>query len=84
MEDGEMQKNYARMGWAWPVDPKASRRPRYVMSWCPFCFGDLPPILSGNDYHKILDALWPNDPQRFPEWMLKRKPNWQADGEGDE
>jgi hypothetical protein len=91
MRDGEMDKNYAKMGWAWPVDKSSGVLPRYVWKWCPFCGADLPPILDDAAVKRIMEALWPDGKPRFPDWLLKPKkdyhlPDWnhQADGEGPE
>jgi hypothetical protein len=86
VRDGEADKNYAKMGWAWPVNKAAGVLPRYVWKWCPICQCDLPPLLDDAAIQRIMDALWPHERPRCPDWLLRRRSDWlpQADGEGDE
>lgn len=89
IRDGEMVKNYARMGWVWPVARGAETVPRYCLTFCPYCFADLPPILDDAAVRRIMTELFPSPlwplSARFPDWMRKRQPDWQADGgEGSE
>jgi hypothetical protein len=88
VHDHEMEKNYAKMGWAWPVDKASGVLPRYVWKWCPWCGSDLPPLLDDEAIKRIMAELFPAPlwplSSRFPDWMRKPKPDWQADGEGDE
>jgi hypothetical protein len=83
MRDGEMVPDYRRgYGWLWPVNNTDRKLPPYYWSFCPHCGQDLPPILSDEAVRRIMRAILAAE----PEWLtrLKRNPDWQADGEGEE
>ncbi len=83
MHDREMLPNYrVGRGWAWPTNGSYKDIPGFSWTYCPFCGQDLPPLLSDEALRRLFRAIEQGELQQ-PDW-LPRKPDWQADGEGDE